>query len=118
MSSLRVLLVDDHEFVRKGIRDLISCRPNWNVCGEAADGIDAIVWEKIVLNLLSNAFKFTFEGTVTVRLTTDASGNQAKLTVSDTGTGIPEHELPRIFERFHRIEGAQGRKGGQSPSHD
>ena len=71
--------------------------------------VDRDMWEKIVLNLLSNAFKFTFEGTVTVRLASDATGNHAVLAVSDTGTGIPEHELPRIFERFHRIEGAQGR---------
>ena len=71
--------------------------------------VDRDMWEKIVLNLLSNAFKFTFEGAVTVRVATDADGSHAILTVSDTGTGIPESELPRIFERFHRIEGAQGR---------
>ncbi|MBZ5605448.1 MAG: GAF domain-containing protein, partial [Acidobacteriia bacterium] len=69
--------------------------------------IDPEMWERIVLNLLSNAFKFTFEGGVTVRLRRE--GEQAVLTVSDTGAGIPEHELPRIFERFHRVEGAQGR---------
>ena len=71
--------------------------------------VDRDMWEKIVLNLLSNAFKFTFEGTVTVRVSSDVAGNHAILTVSDTGTGIPGDELPRIFERFHRIEGAQGR---------
>ena len=60
-----------------------------------------------MLNLLSNAFKFTFEGSVTVRLRSHAE--RAVLTVADTGTGIPEAELPRLFERFHRIEGAKGR---------
>ena len=69
--------------------------------------VDREMWEKIVLNLLSNAFKFTLNGSVTVRL--DAEGNDAVLTVCDTGTGIPEAELPRIFERFHRVEGARGR---------
>jgi PAS domain S-box-containing protein len=69
--------------------------------------IDPDMWEKIVLNLLSNAFKFTFEGQITVRLR--AEGDHAVLTVSDTGIGIPEAELPRIFERFHRVEGAKGR---------
>ncbi len=69
--------------------------------------VDREMWEKIVLNLLSNAFKFTLDGSVTVRL--DAEGNDAVLTVCDTGTGIPEAELPRIFERFHRVEGARGR---------
>lgn len=69
--------------------------------------VDREMWEKIVLNLLSNAFKFTFAGRVTVKLET--TDNRAILTIADTGTGIPEAELPHIFERFHRVEGAKGR---------
>ncbi|HLG98631.1 MAG TPA: ATP-binding protein [Bryobacteraceae bacterium] len=69
--------------------------------------IDREMWEKIVLNLLSNAFKFTFEGHVEVSLR--ESGENAVLAVSDTGTGIPPQELPHVFERFHRVEGARGR---------
>src|SRR5690349_14583895 len=69
--------------------------------------VDRDMWEKIVLNLLSNAFKFTLEGGITVSLV--ARGGVAELTVADTGTGIPAHELPRLFERFHRVEGAKGR---------
>ena len=69
--------------------------------------VDREMWEKIVLNLLSNAFKFTFEGTITVRVCT--TGGNAVLTVEDTGIGIPEEELPRIFERFHRVEQARGK---------
>ncbi len=69
--------------------------------------VDRDMWEKIVLNLLSNAFKFTFEGEIRVALAAD--GQTAVLTVSDTGTGIAESEIPRLFERFHRIEGARGR---------
>lgn len=69
--------------------------------------VDRNMWEKIVLNLLSNAFKFTFEGKIEVQLKT--SRDEAELIVRDTGTGIPEHELPRLFERFHRIESARGR---------
>ena len=69
--------------------------------------VDRDMWEKIVFNLLSNAFKFTLEGGVTVSLSEHAG--MARLSVQDTGTGIPEHELPRMFERFHRIEGAPGR---------
>ncbi|MGA8108295.1 MAG: ATP-binding protein [Acidobacteriaceae bacterium] len=69
--------------------------------------VDLDMWEKIVLNLLSNAFKFTLEGKVGVSLR--AVDGQAELRVRDTGTGIPSMELPRIFERFHRIEGAAGR---------
>ncbi len=69
--------------------------------------VDRDMWEKVVLNLLSNALKYTFEGSITVRLS--AQGDFATLSVSDTGTGIPEHELPHLFERFHRVEGARGR---------
>ena len=69
--------------------------------------VDRAMWEKIVLNLLSNAFKFTLEGRIEVRLRERADAFE--LSVSDTGTGIPEHELPRMFERFHRVEGAKGR---------
>jgi PAS domain S-box-containing protein len=69
--------------------------------------VDREMWEKIVLNLLSNAFKFTFQGRVIVRV--EVKDRLAVFSVSDTGTGIPEAELPRLFERFHRIEGSRGR---------
>ncbi len=69
--------------------------------------VDREMWEKIVLNLLSNAFKFTFEGAISVRL--HQVGDQVELIVRDTGTGIPASELPRLFERFHRVEGARAR---------
>jgi signal transduction histidine kinase len=69
--------------------------------------VDRDMWEKIVLNLLSNAFKFTLQGRITVRLRED--GGQARLDVSDTGVGVPESELPRLFERFYRVESIQGR---------
>ena len=69
--------------------------------------VDRDMWEKIVLNLLSNALKFTFEGAITVRLGLEEQC--ACLTVRDTGTGIEGRELPRLFERFHRIEGARSR---------
>jgi signal transduction histidine kinase len=69
--------------------------------------VDEAHWERIVLNLVSNAFKFTFEGEIAVRLR--QRDGKIELTVSDTGTGIPEHELSRVFERFHRVAGARGR---------
>ena len=69
--------------------------------------VDREMWEKIVLNLLSNAFKHTFEGEVAVALAME--GAFIRLTVSDTGVGISQSELPRIFERFHRVRGARAR---------
>ncbi|HWK45184.1 MAG TPA: ATP-binding protein [Stellaceae bacterium] len=69
--------------------------------------VDREMWEKIVLNLISNAFKFTLEGRITVSLRMTA--RRIELVVSDTGLGIAKAELPRIFERFHRIEGQKGR---------
>ncbi len=69
--------------------------------------VDRDMWEKIVLNLLSNAFKFTFDGTIDIALR--QGPDEAVLTIADTGTGIPDAELPRLFERFHRVEGAKGR---------
>jgi len=69
--------------------------------------VDPSQWEKIVLNLVSNAFKFTLRGEIAVSLR--GSGDRVDLTVRDTGCGIPAHELPRMFERFHRVEGARGR---------
>jgi signal transduction histidine kinase/DNA-binding response OmpR family regulator len=69
--------------------------------------VDREMWEKIVLNLLSNAFKYTLTGAVTVRLV--AEKHAAVLEVEDTGVGVPEHELPRLFERFHRVEGSAAR---------
>jgi signal transduction histidine kinase len=69
--------------------------------------IDREMWEKIVLNLLSNAFKFTFAGEITVALR--QVERQAELVVRDTGTGIASDEVPRLFERFHRVQGARSR---------
>ncbi|VTT96645.1 pas pac sensor hybrid histidine kinase : PAS/PAC sensor hybrid histidine kinase OS=Haliangium ochraceum (strain DSM 14365 / JCM 11303 / SMP-2) GN=Hoch_3141 PE=4 SV=1: GAF_2: HisKA: HATPase_c: Response_reg: PAS_9: HisKA: HATPase_c: Response_reg [Gemmataceae bacterium] len=69
--------------------------------------VDPHMWEKVVLNLLSNAFKFTFEGEIAV--TVREVGGAAEVRVSDTGTGVPTEEIPRLFERFHRVENARGR---------
>jgi PAS domain S-box-containing protein len=69
--------------------------------------LDRGMWETILLNLLSNAFKFTLRGEITVRLRQIENG--VELVVSDTGSGIPERELPHIFQRFHRVKGTEGR---------
>lgn len=87
---------------RAGLRLVVDCPPL-----DHPVFVDRDMWEKIVLNLLSNAFKFTFEGQITVSLR--RIGEVAELRVADTGTGIPPKEIARIFERFHRIEDARGR---------
>jgi signal transduction histidine kinase len=88
-----------------GLAFVVDCPPSSSSSERVY--VDRDMWEKIVLNLLSNALKFTFEGSISVRMRmTDGA---ARLEVADTGTGIAEHELPRLFERFHRIEGARSR---------
>ncbi|MRK02672.1 SpoIIE family protein phosphatase [Aeromicrobium sp. S22] len=69
--------------------------------------VDVEHWSKIVLNLMSNAFKFTFHGGITVTLV--EQDGDAVLTVADTGGGIPAAELPHLFDRFHRVRGAESR---------
>lgn len=71
--------------------------------------VDRDMWEKVVLNLLSNAFKFTLEGGIYVAMQTSADGKAAELTVTDTGAGIPADELPKLFERFYQVGGQKGR---------
>ncbi|HWW79609.1 MAG TPA: ATP-binding protein, partial [Steroidobacteraceae bacterium] len=71
--------------------------------------VDADMWEKVVLNLISNAFKYTFEGEIAIAAKPSADGRCVEVTVRDTGTGIPPEDLSHLFERFHRVEGARGR---------
>jgi PAS domain S-box-containing protein len=87
---------------RAGLRLNVSCAPL-----QSAVYVDPDMWETIVLNLLSNAFKFTFAGEIAVDIR-EAVG-MAELEIRDTGTGIPAAQLPKLFERFHRVEGAAGR---------
>ena len=85
-----------------GIDLVLDCDPMSADCY-----VDVEHWAKIVLNLMSNAFKFTFEGGITVTLR-ERDGH-AVLTVSDTGAGIAPDELPHLFERFHRGRNAVSR---------
>ncbi len=87
---------------RAGLRYTVDC-PD---LGEPVH-LDLGLWEKIVFNLLSNAVKFTFEGSITVAVRRD--GSHAVVTVTDTGVGVPATEMPRLFERFHRIENTRAR---------
>ncbi|RYZ43604.1 MAG: response regulator [Myxococcaceae bacterium] len=92
----------DSAMTSAGLRLAVDCPPL-----PEAIHVDPTMWEKVVLNLVSNAFKYTFEGEIRVALKWE--GSRVELTVQDTGVGIPEVELPRIFDRFHRVEGTRGR---------
>jgi signal transduction histidine kinase len=69
--------------------------------------VDGQMWEKIVFNLLSNAFKYTLKGNISLRMF--PKDRNVILQVEDTGIGIPARELPHMFERFYRVENAAGR---------
>src|SRR6202522_4061687 len=87
---------------RAGLNLVVNCQP--------LDGlayVDRDMWEKIVLNLISNAFKFTFEGEITLSL--EQVGNAAELRVRDTGVGIAAAEIPKLFDRFHRVPNTRSR---------
>ncbi|NES28446.1 SpoIIE family protein phosphatase [Micromonospora terminaliae] len=87
---------------RAGLRLVVDCPPL-----PSPVYVDRDMWEKIVLNLVSNAVKFTFDGEIRVRVRADAGA--AVLEVADTGVGIAPEELPQVFERFHRVPGARAR---------
>ncbi|CAL9342506.1 Sensor histidine kinase RcsC [Streptomyces sp. enrichment culture] len=87
---------------RAGLDFDISCPPL-----EQQVYIDRGMWEKVVLNLLSNALKFTFRGAI--RVGVHAEDTHAVVTVADTGIGVPAHEVPKLFQRFHRIENVRSR---------
>ena len=59
--------------------------------------------QQVVINLLSNADKFTKEGTITLKLELDTAGNAAVFSVTDTGCGIPLDKQKRVFERFEKL---------------
>jgi len=87
---------------KAGLRLRVDCPPR-----PGPVHVDREMWEKVVLNLVSNAFKFTFAGEIGVSV--HQAGDRAELRVRDTGIGIAEEELPHVFERFHRVRGARAR---------
>jgi signal transduction histidine kinase len=106
-TDLAVLTADLASVFRAAIENaglglIVDCPPLPDVIH-----VDREMWEKIVFNLLSNAFKFTFQGEITV--TIRPRGDRVELAVRDTGIGIAPDEMPHLFERFHRVRGARSR---------
>jgi signal transduction histidine kinase len=87
---------------RAGLRFVVDCPPL-----PEPVYVDRDLWEKILLNLLSNALKSTFDGEIRVKVC--GTGKGVQVSVADTGTGVSEHDLPHLFERFRRIDGARRR---------
>ena len=89
-------------FERAGLRFVIDCAR----LPEPAY-VDRDMWEKVVLNLLSNALKFTLNGQVSVHMR--VVGDSFELQAADTGSGIAAEDLTRIFDRFAAIEAPHAR---------
>ncbi|MEV1147422.1 ATP-binding protein, partial [Micromonospora sp. NPDC049799] len=87
---------------RAGLRLEVECPPL-----PRPVAVDPVNWERIVTNLLSNALKYTFVGRI--RVAVEADDEEVRLVVADTGIGIAPEDLPRLFERFHRVQGARSR---------
>lgn len=67
------------------------------------------------MHLLGNAFKYTPEqGTVSV--TIEAENGRLRISVDDSGTGIPKKELDKVFDRFYQVEGTENRGSGIGPA--
>lgn len=95
----------------------LAARTGVTVTFAAGEGADVRVHadeeqiERVVLNLLANALKFTPpDGSITVGLTSGPQG--VEVSVADTGPGIPEAHLERVFERFYQVDSSSGRRVG------
>lgn len=86
---------------RAGLKFTVTCE------GRETIYINCNMWEKIVFNLLSNAFKFTFSGSIEIKI--KENKKHVCLHVCDTGVGIASENISKIFERFVRIENVKAR---------
>ncbi len=100
------LLTVESEAGVRGIRLICGPIADVNVLGHR------IRLEQAVVNLLTNAIKFN-RPNGEVRLTVDRAGNgDARISIADTGIGIPSQDLLRVFERFYRVDKARSREVG------
>ncbi|HEY8503658.1 MAG TPA: heavy metal sensor histidine kinase [Gemmataceae bacterium] len=109
--------VDLGQLAREVVETLrpLAAAKGLRVRAELGEGVtvagDAVRLRQVLLNLLDNAIKYTPEGgTVTARV--GRQGQEAVVTVADTGEGIPPEHLPHVFERFYRVDKARSREMG------
>jgi two-component system phosphate regulon sensor histidine kinase PhoR len=86
------------------------------ISAEVPDSLSKVIGdrdrlEQVVVNLLDNAIKYTQVGGL-VSISAHKADNSVRVDVSDTGLGIPEEDIPRIFERFYRVDKARSRELG------
>ena len=67
--------------------------------------------EQVIMNIVSNSIKYTADGGI-ISMTAGTTGKYVYVKVSDNGVGIPEKDLPRLFERFYRVDKARSRAAG------
>jgi signal transduction histidine kinase len=67
---------------------------------------------QILLNILSNAIKFTYEGSITLKIKKIAKENKILISVADTGIGIKNEDIPRVFDKFQQVDGSSTRREG------
>jgi signal transduction histidine kinase/ligand-binding sensor domain-containing protein/DNA-binding response OmpR family regulator len=114
--KLRLTYIDIVDYIRKLSDVFVPLAEKKSIdfgftsaCNELQGYIDCKVMNKILNNLLSNAFKFTPEGkSIEVGIDCKEGSGFFEITVTDEGQGIKEEDLSRIFERFHRNENSSG----------
>lgn len=75
--------------------------------------VDSVRINQVFVNILSNAVKYSKENTA-IRVETEITKNNYKITIADEGIGIPEKDIEHIFERFYRVDKARSRESGGS----
>ena len=78
---------------------------------EAPAEADTALLEQVLVNLLDNADKYSLPGTAT-RMTVSGNGDKISIAVTDEGIGIPKEALTRVFDKFYRVAGSDGRAPG------